>query len=393
MTVMDRRRPDCRRLGSSHAAVLLFASIIAAIGSSATAQQAEKFNPTDLPNPYRLEKDWPTLPPSMNGGHWGEVSRVHVDRDDNIWVLHRCFAVEPPGSAVCLGAFKQYPPLLKFDPSGKLLDSFGTGLLAYPHGLWVDDSGNAWVTDVNDQATVLGMSTANAEGVTMGQEVLELSPSGKVLMTLGKEGVSGNGPDTFDRPAGVAVAPNGDVFVADGHTPNAHNSSRIVKFDKTGRFIKAWGHTGLEPGNFNEPHDICIGGSQNRVYVADRRNKRIQVFDQDGTPVAVWPQFGEVNSIFVSKDDIVYAGTAYPDQNYKGTEPVDPLKGKGLIRGIIVGSAKDGSLKAFVPDPVDLTTIVRGSSASGIAADDHGNIYAADVGAHNLRKYVLQGRP
>jgi len=97
----------------------------------------------------------------------------------------------------------------------------------------------------------------------MGQEVLELSPSGKVLMTLGKEGVSGNGPDTFDRPAGVAVAPNGDVFVADGHTPNAHNSSRIVKFDKTGRFIKAWG---TEPDLRGRPPEQAYPGVRSRRY-------------------------------------------------------------------------------------------------------------------------------
>jgi DNA-binding beta-propeller fold protein YncE len=208
--------------------------------------------------------------------------------------------------------------------------------------------------------------------------VLKLSPAGKVLMTLGKEGVSGNGPDTFDRPTGVAIAPNGDIFVSDGHDPNAHNSARIVKFSPDGKFIKAWGRKGSAPGEFDEPHDIFIGGTQNRLYVADRRNNRIQVFDLDGKFLAAWPQFGQPSSVFVGKDDTIYAGAAFPD----------PSRKKGVMRGIVVGSAKDGSLKAFIPDPADPDKLDVGTTASGIAADDAGSIYAADVAAHNLRKYV-----
>jgi DNA-binding beta-propeller fold protein YncE len=235
-----------------------------------------------------------------------------------------------------------------------------------------------WVSDVNDEATVLGMSAKNAEGVLRGQEVLKLSPSGKVLMMLGKEGVAGNGPDTFDRPTGVAIGRNGDIFVTDGHAPNAHNSGRVVKFSKDGKFIKTWGHLGSAPGDFDEPHDIFIGGSQERVYVADRKNSRIQVFDQDGNFIAAWKQFGQPSSVFVSKDDTIYVGAAFPD----------PAAKKGQLRGIVVGSAKDGSLKAFIPDPADPDKLDVGTTASGIAADDAGSIYAADVAAHNLRKYV-----
>jgi hypothetical protein len=364
-------------------AAVLGSCALALLGlpSQARAQSAAYAKVRDLPNPYRLVEGWPTLPKSMNGGYWGEVSRVQIDAVGNIWVFHRCFASEPPGSAVCLGANKDFPPLLKFDPSGKLLASLGTGLFVYPHGFTIDGDGNLWTTDVNDKATVLGMSAKNAAGVVMGQEVLKLDPtSGKVLMTLGTEGVTGNGSNTFDMPPGVAVAANGDVFVTDGHRRNELATGRIVKFDRNGKFIKTWGHMGPEPGNFNDPHDIAIGGSENHVYIADRQNRRIQVFDQDGNFLAAWPQFGEVNSVFVSKDDTIYAGTGFADPNAT----------KGEIRGILVGSAKDGSLRAFIPDPVDLNTVVRGTAASGITADSQGNIYAADVGSHNLRKYELQ---
>jgi len=349
---------------------------IVVLGAVAWAQQYPK--PTELPNPYRLAEGWPTIPKGMNGGHWGEVIRVHVHSDGNIWVFHRCFNTVPPGHASCLGRDASNPPILEFAPSGKLLKSFGVGLFAYPHGFTVDESGDLWVSDVNDEATILGMSAKNAEGVIRGQEVLKLGPSGKVLMMLGKEGIAGNGPDTFDRPTGIAIGRNGDIFVTDGHAPNAHNSGRVVKFSKDGKFIKSWGHLGSAPGDFDEPHDIFIGGSQERVYVADRKNNRIQVFDQDGNFIAAWNQFGQPSSVFVSKDDTIYIGTAFPDPSAK----------KGQLRGIVVGNAKDGSLKAFIPDPADPDKLDVGTTASGIAADAAGSIYAADVAAHNLRKYV-----
>ena len=357
------------------------AAVLAAVamfGGVGWAQETPYPKPAELPNPYRLVAGWPTLPKSMNGGHWGEVIRVHVDTKGNIWVFHRCFNVVPPGSATCINRGAANPPILEFDPSGKLLKSFGAGLFAYPHGFTVDRDGNLWASDVNDQPTILGMSAKNSAGVIMGQEVLKLSPEGKVLMTLGKEGVAGTGPDMFDRPTGVAIAPNGDIFVADGHYPNKHDTARVVKFSKDGKFIKSWGHKGSGPGEFDEPHDIFIGGSQDRVYVADRRNRRIEVFDQEGNFIAAWKQFGQPSSVFVGKDDTIYVGASFPDPKAK----------KGELRGIIIGNAKDGSLKAFIPDPADLDQVITGTSASGIAADDQGTIYAADVGTHNLRKYL-----
>ena len=350
----------------------------AVFGGMARAEQTHYSKPTELPNPYRLVEGWPTLPASMNGGHWGEVIRVHVDPKGNIWVFHRCFNVVPAGQATCIGRGTANPPILEFDPSGKLLKSLGVGLFAYPHGFTIDADGSLWVTDVNDQETILGMSARNADGVIMGQEVLKLSAEGKVLMMLGKPGVAGTGPDAFDRPTSVAVAPDGDIFVSDGHAPNKFGTARVVKFSKEGHFIKAWGHKGSAPGEFDEPHDIFVGGSRGRVYVADRRNSRVQVFDQDGNFIAAWKQFGQPSSVFVGKDDTIYVGASFPDPSAK----------KGELRGIMIGNAISGSLKAFIPDPADLDKVTAGTSASGIAADSTGSVFAADVGAHNLRKYV-----
>jgi 6-bladed beta-propeller protein len=358
--------------------IALIVVCVGALGEMPGAQQAAYPQPTELPNPYRLVDSWPTLPRTMNAGRWGEVIRVHVDAKGDVWVFHRCFNVVPAGSATCVGRGAANPPILKFSASGQLLKSFGAGLFAYPHGFTVDHDGNLWATDVNDAETILGVPARNADGVVMGQEVLKLSPEGRVLMVLGKEGVAGTGTDVFDRPTSVAVAPNGDIFVSDGHDPNRYGTARVVKFSKDGHFIKSWGRKGSAPGDFDEPHDIFVGGSRSWVYVADRKNNRVQVFDQDGGFVAAWTQFGQPSSVFVGRDDTIYIGASFPSASAK----------KGELRGIVVGNAITGSLTAFIPDPADLDKVIRGTSASGIAADSTGAVFAADVGAHNLRKYI-----
>jgi sugar lactone lactonase YvrE len=348
-------------------------ALVTSFAPIARAQQAQYPKQANLPDPYRLEQNWPTLPATMNGGHWGELIRADIDPKGNIWVFHRCFNTEPAGYATCVG--RTEPPILEFDPAGKLLTSIGSGMFAFPHGFTIDRRGNIWASDANDSDTVLGISAKDADGVVRGHQVFKISPAGKVLMTLGREGVKGNGPDTFDMPTGIAIAPNGDIFVSDGHGKN----DRVVKFSKDGTFIKTWGHHGTGPGEFDQPHDISIGGSKGYVYVADRSNSRVQVFDQDGKFIAAWSQFGRPSAVYVSKDDTLYVSDS---QSNSTTDP-------GYLRGITVGSAINGSLRAFIPDP-DLAQadVNRISGASGIVADEKGTIYAADVGPHRLRKYV-----
>src|SRR5262249_48665430 len=151
---------------------------------------------------------------------------------------------------------------------------FGSGMLAYPHGLYADKQGNIWVTDGDGK-----------DG--KGHQVFKLNADGKVLMTLGKAGVAGDGPDTFNRPTDVIVAPNGDIFVSDGH--GGDSNARIVKFTKDGKFIKAWGKKGSGPGEFTLPHSLAFD-SKGRLFVADRENSRIQIFDQDGKFITEWKQ-------------------------------------------------------------------------------------------------------
>ena len=147
---------------AGRAGMILVAGAFAAAlsGTVAQAQPTQYPKPTDLPNPYRLVEGWPTIPKSMNGGHWGEVIRVHVHRDGNIWIFHRCFNTEPAGYATCVG--RTEPPILEFDPSGKLLTSLGSGMFAFPHGFTVDRQGNIWASDANNAETVLGISAKDA---------------------------------------------------------------------------------------------------------------------------------------------------------------------------------------------------------------------------------------
>jgi hypothetical protein len=372
---------------------LSWAVVVAAALAVTMQAQVNRESPVPkptLPNPYRLEPDWPTLPATMKGPggrKWGEVIRVHVAPNGNIWVFHRCFNDKPSGDASCVNRGDANPPILEFNPAGRLRRSLGVGLFAHPHGFTVDKDGNIWTTDTNDDETILGAPAKNSRGVTMGQTVLKISPAGKVLMTIGTEGVGGNGDYLFDRPTGVSVASNGNVFVADGHSGNKSKTARIVKYSADGKFIKSWGQMGSEPGNFREPHDLYVGGSKGYVYVADRQNNRIQVFDQDGAFIAAWKQFGQPSSVYVDKRDNIYVGATY-ESVAPGQTALRPTPGPN-DRAIVIGNAISGELKSLIPDPGDLSKMTdTGTSASGIAVDDRGNIYAADVGFNNLRKYV-----
>ncbi len=192
---------------------------------------------------------------------------LEIDRDGtSIWVLTRCFENS------CVG--RDEAPILKYDASGRLVTSFGVGMFNFPHGFFVDNDGNVWVSDAQ------GEDGKNPKSNGKGHQVFKFSPEGKVLMTLGKAGVAGEGPDTLNEPTDVVVARNGDIFVSAGH--GFKTNARIVKYSKDGKFLKAWGKVGSAPGEFSSAHAIAID-SQGRLFVGDRGNSRIQIFDQDGT--------------------------------------------------------------------------------------------------------------
>jgi len=333
-------------------------TIIALFG--VMAYSAESMPPSnDLPNPYKTVTGWAQLP---DGRKWGSTAGVYPGPDGNIWAYDRCGANNCAGSTL--------DPILEFDQkTGKLLKSFGSGMFVFPHGFYVDKQGNIWVTD--EQQSKDG---------TKGLTVVKMDKTGKVLLTLGKPGVKGEGPDTFGAPANVIVAPNGDIFVSDGHSGCMCPNARIVKFDKNGKFIKTWGKQGTAPGDFDGPHTMAFD-SKGRLFVGDRTNNRIQIFDQDGKFIAEWKQFGRPSGIFIDRDDTMYV----TDSESQSDRPTAYGYNPGCHRGIRVGSAKTGVVTAYIPDPEPK----GGTSISeGVAVDRQGNVYGAEVGPKDLKKYV-----
>jgi sugar lactone lactonase YvrE len=331
--------------------------------SSAYAQPAAK--PTnDAPNPYRTVEGWAKLP---NGRTWGSTSAVDVDIDGtSIWVAERC------GTNSCAGS--QLPSVLKFDKSGKLVRSFGEGLLVSPHGITVDRAGNVWVTDCACTRPVAG--TVVDSSVPKGHQIFKFSPTGKLLMTLGKAG-GGRDGEFFWQPNDVLVAPNGSIFVAEGHASSPGSTARVFKFSKSGKLIKTWGSLGSGPDQFNQPHALAMD-SKGRLFVGDRGNDRIVIFDQDGKLLDTWYQFSRPSGIAIDKRDRIYVA----DSESGSVAPAH----KDWRRGIRIGSAKDGSLSAFIPDPAEDPPST--SAAEGVAVDATGNIYGAEVGPRALKKYV-----
>jgi sugar lactone lactonase YvrE len=335
---------------------LTSAVAVAVIGLAGGRLEAQPTN--TQPNPYRTVEGWAKMP---EGRTWGSTSAVEVHPDGkSIWVAERC------GANTCAGS--SLPVVLLFDESGRLKTSFGAGLFVFPHGIHVDGGGNVWVTDARGK-----------DG--KGHQVLKFSPEGKLLLTLGKAGVTGDGNDAFNQPSDVAVGANGDIFVADGHDEQSSNA-RIVKFSKDGKFVKAWGKHGSGPGEFEVPHGLAFD-SRGRLFVADRANNRIQIFDQDGAFLEEWKQFSRPSGIYIDKNDVLYVADS--ESNSK-TNP-------GWKRGIRIGSARDGKVTAFIPDPEPDPEKVITSAAEGVAADAAGNVYGAEVGSKALKRYVKGTKP
>ncbi len=303
-------------------------------------------------NPYRVaDAAWGELP---DGRTYGSISAVHPAPDGTLWVADRC------GQNSCLG--RDEAPILHFDASGKLLNSFGAGLFVWPHGIEVDAEGNVWVTDAQVRSG-------------QGNQVLKFSPEGELLLALGLKGrVDGDRPDSFTGPTDVAVTAAGDIFVLDGHGPLGNN--RVVRFTGDGELVTSWGETGSGVGQFHDPHAIDID-SQGRIFVGDRGNNRIQIFDQDGHHLATWTQFGRPSGLFIDANDVLYVADS---ESHSGNP--------GYSRGIRIGSATDGWVSAFIPDPEPNPGNYITSGAEGVAADAMGNVFGAEVTNRTLVKYV-----
>lgn len=352
----------------------------------ATAQTQAQGQPApnaknDLPNPFKTVEGWAKMP---EGRTWGSTSSVDIDKDGtSVWVGERC------GTNSCLNS--TLDPVLKFDATGKLVKSFGSGLVVFPHGITVDRDGNVWIVDGNDNAPRPARGAAPAPGApaaplpmgpppggTKGHQVIKFSPEGKVLLTLGKPGGAAE-PDYFFQPNDVLVAPNGDIFVGEGH---GGGNSRMFKFDKTGKLLKTWGKLGSGPGEFNQPHALAMD-SQGRLFVADRTNNRVQVFDQDGKFLAETKAFGRPSGVYIDKQDNLYVA----DSESQSTNATGYGYNPGVRRGIRFGSAKTLTPAGFIPDPKEGGAT---SAAEGVAVDSKGIVYGAEVGPRALKRYEKQ---
>ncbi len=334
---------------------LSLAAGVALMAASAGAQTIPV--PNSQPNPYGPGQSWGHKP---DGKPYGSLGACKVDSHGVVWVVDRCGA---PANNACKGSTED--PILAFDASGKLIRSFGSGLFTNPHGMDVDKDGNVWVTD------------------TAEHQVVKFSPEGMILMTLGKKGVKGTGTDTFNAPSDVHVAPNGNIFVEDGH--GGDTNSRIVKFSPDGKFITTWGKRGTGPGEFDSDLHSLAMDSQGRLFVADRGNSRIQIFDQDGKFIAQWPQFGRPSGLSIV-NDILYVTDSKSDG--PGGEVNPPY-----VRGFRIGSARDGKVTAFVPYDFNMPPISEDSkpnAGEAICADANGTIWNAETFGIDLKRYMLK---
>ena len=321
-----------------------------------------------LPNPYRIVDGWAKLPP---GRAMGAVGKVVIDPDGrHVWAIVRCDRLEDPSRFGDECRDSKTDPVIRFNPEGKAVKSFGGGMFIWPHGLDVDRDGNVWVTDAVAE-------NRTPKGDKRGQIVVKFSPEGKVLKTLGTPGQSGSGSDHFTSPSDVVVAPNGDVFVADGHNENGNN--RVVRFSRDGTFVGAWGKSGWAPGEFHALHAIAMD-SRGRIFVGDRGNNRIQIFDQDGKSLTTpWTQFGKPSGIaFDSKDQIYVADSESDDVQNPG----------GWEEGIRIGDARTGWINAFILYPWGDPRQTAGDGAEFVAIDRDGNVYGGEPRPKRLQKYV-----
>jgi len=277
---------------------------------------------------YKVVKDWAQLP---TGWNFGECSGVAVDRNDNVWVFNR-----------------GKHPVIQFDKNGNMLQAWGEGTVVSSHGIRVDPDGNVWGIDVK------------------GHVVIKYNPAGRVLMILGnRQGQPGknDSKDAFNEPTNITFEPGGNFYVSDGYV-----NQRVIKFNKDGEYVTHWGEKGTGDGQFNLVHDI-VRDSRGRLYVADRTNQRIQIFDAGGKFLGKWTGIGSPWGLdYVARENAIYMCDGVNNRVVK-------LNLDGEILGVMGSYGK-------VPGKFDF--------AHSIGVDSTGAIYVAEIKNWRVQKFVKQ---
>ena len=273
---------------------------------------------------YAVEADWPTLP---SGWNFGETAGVALDGQGHVYVLHR-----------------GRNPIMEFTPDGRLIRSWGEGTFIRVHAIRVDPEGNIWTVD-NDT-----------------HQVLKMDRTGRVQMVFGRRGQSGETDELFNRPTDVAFGPNGEIYVTDGY-----GNSRVVKFSKQGRYITAWGKPGKGEGEFDLPHTVAVD-QQGRVFVGDRENYRVQVFDSDGKFLTQWTHVGSPWGFALQPDGTLFMTDGHNDRILK-------LDLDGKVLGAF---GRNGRMPGDLNFPHQL------------GVDAAGNIFVAEIKNQRVQKFSPQ---
>ncbi len=328
-----------------------------------------------IPNPTStVIENWGDLP---EGREWGSTAGIDIDpHDGQVWAYERCGAGNFGGGVAITCDSNPVDPIFKFDRNtGEVLANFGGGIMVTPHGIHLDADGNVWVTDF-----------AGNEAGTKGHQVHKFSPTGELLMSLGTAGQAGSGPNQLNQPNDVITGPDGSIYVSDGHGGQgmttrramaagleAGATARILKFSADGTFIKEWGQIGTLHGEFRTPHALAFD-SHGRLFVADRGNHRIEIFDQDGNYLESRYSYGRISGLFITGDDMLYAidseSSMTSHQNWKN--------------GVRIGHVDEDRITGYIP-PFDAETRpYQGAAGEGVAVDADGNVFAAE-GPNSLR--------
>lgn len=319
-----------------------------------------------MTNPYQMLENWPHLGTIKPGAAIGIVP----DGTGGVWLQHR-----------------SVPGILHINESGDIVKRFEVSFSA-AHGFCQDRDGNFWAADS-------GQFRDSPDLGVRGNQVFKFNPDGELLLTLGEAGVSRAGRDTFLQPTACTETPDGQILIADGHWPRPSKSpqdgDRLVWYTRDGEFVKAFGRHGRAPGEFMGPHGLAFD-SAGRLFVADRSNNRIQIFDRDMNVVDEWRHFGRPSNIWILDDDTLLVSDSESNRRIGGPADspeggVNAVRNPGWKNGIWIGSAKDGSLRYFI----------EGTRPEGLAADELGNIFGGLTGGCDqspsggcLQKFVLK---